>query len=165
MKSIIFATVAVSLGACAVTPQTPEPYTYIRSERPGPDYHAFLARPSEGHAAGGAAVTRQVKLFAKPLNENGTLALCGFYTVEMTDTEGRASPEGPDRLIREQLNSPNATLALDGQIVGDLSFLRPHGPGDGEVRANCVATRLPWKDAYAKARPTYHWPALSLHNG
>jgi hypothetical protein len=166
MKSIVFGAAALSLAACAaVAPQKPAPYTFLRTERPGPDYRAYLTKPFEGHAQGGQAVTRQVKLFGKATNENGVLALCGFYTVEMLDTSGRASSEGPDRIIREQLSSPNSTLLLDGEIVGDLSFLRPYSLADGEVRANCVATRLPWRESYAKAKVAYHWPPLSLHNG
>jgi hypothetical protein len=165
MKSIAFACTALSLAACTATPSTPAPYTYLRSERPGPDYRVFVSKPLDGHAAGGGAVTRQVKLFEKAIDEHGTLAVCGFYTVEMTDSGGRISAQGPDRIIREQLASPNSILQLNGETVGDLTFFKPYNPSDGEVRANCVATRLPWRESYGKARVAYRWPALSLHNG
>jgi hypothetical protein len=101
-------------------------------------------------------------MFGKALNENGVLALCGFYTVDMVDTLGRISPEGPDRVIREQLGSPNSVLWLDGEVVGNLTFMRPHGPSE-ELQANCVTTRIPWKESFAKAKVRFQWPALSLH--
>jgi hypothetical protein len=103
------------------------------------------------NSSGGWRSSTNVAVFIKTFESNGKLGICGYYMA------GGSSSAYVD-LIGVSMASPDSTLSLGGEVVGNLGFLRLNG-SERDAIANCVVARADWRPSYSTAHVNVWLPA------